>query len=548
MRRSHWPVPAWRADVVAGLSVIGLLIPEAVAYAQIAGLPARTGLVALFCGLVCYGLIGSSRFAIASSTSSAAVVLAAALAALVPTADMAGKTVVATLLVGGAGLLFAVAALFDLGKVSAFIAKPVLRGVTIGLAVYISVSQLPKLLGVPLQEPRLWAKLWRLLQAFADWHWPSLLLGALALVVLFAWRSRRQPVALWVVVGSVVLAQVFDLPQHGIATVGAIHLATPLRDWSVLATIDWFQLAQMSLALVLIVYAESYSAIRSHALQHGDVMRPNRDLAALGLVNTVSALGGGLAVGAGFSGTAANVAAGAQSKWAAWFAAMILLLALWWLLPQIALIPEPVLAAVVIHAVSHGLDFHPVRVYFHWRRDRLIVVSTIAAVMAFGVLNGLLVAVVLSLVMTLGRLSQPTVSVLGRLADGHDFVNIEHYPHALTQTGILVVRVDQPLFFANAEQVAAQIEALVAIQPHPLRAVVFSLNETPSLDGTAIETLADLAKHLRQKHISLQLCRLRSAVYQVLVRAAIPALPADHLSDLSVDHMVNQLSQTVQAA
>src|SRR5580658_3819398 len=351
------------ADLLAGMSIAGLLLPEAVAYSGLANLPPQAGVIALFAGLICYGLIGGSRFAIVSATSSSAAVLASALLALDAT-TAAQRVQLAALLVAGAGLAFVLSAVLRLGATSSLIARPVLRGYAFGLAL-----ATPSLAAPP--------------------------------------------------------------PGH------------------------WLQLTEFSLALMFILYAESYSSIHTYALRHDETVRPNRDLLGLGLANLVAALFQGTPVGAGYSATSANDAAGAQSRFAGLTAAAVVLLLVLLFLPWIERIPQPALAAIVIHAVSKSLRLSAFAAPFRWHRDRLVALAAVLAVMVLGVLNGLLAAIAFSVAMLLRSLARPHLAVLGRMGE-HDYVSLTRFPHALTLPGMLVLRPEEPLFFANAEPLFAQ--------------------------------------------------------------------------------------------
>jgi MFS superfamily sulfate permease-like transporter len=239
-------------------------------------------------------------------------------------------------------------------------------------------------------------------------------------------------------------------------------------------------------------------------------------------------------VGAGYSATSANEAAGARTRLAAWFAALAVLAVVLTLLPYVALTPAPVLAGIVIYAVSHTLNPAALRIYFHWRRDRLVVLFAIAAVLFLGILDGLLAAVGASLLMTLRDLSQHKVSVLGRLGQGHDFVDITAHPEARQIPGVLIMRPETPLFFANVEQMLNLVRQQIGT-PGAVKTLILSLEDSPDLDGSSIESLMELASFASERGIELLLARLHDPARAVLIRAAIPGLPASALSNWSVD-------------
>ena len=206
-------------------------------------------------------------------------------------------------------------------------------------------------------------------------------------------------------------------------------------------------------------------------------------------------------------------------------------------LPWIERIPDPILAAIVIHAVSKSLRIGVFRPYFRWQRDRLVTLTAVAAVMAFGMLDGLLAAIAFSLAMLLHSLASPRLSVLGRVGL-HDFVSVARFPQALSMPGILILRPEEPLFFANAEPLMAAARQRVLRQPD-VRLVVFSLEESPDLDGTALESLGEFAGWLTVRSIELRVARLKEAGRDALLRAGFEQLPASELDYSSVDDAVS---------
>jgi MFS superfamily sulfate permease-like transporter len=295
----------------------------------------------------------------------------------------------------------------------------------------------------------------------------------------------------------------------------------------------WLPVVEFAFALMFILYAESYSSIRTFALKHDESVRPNRDLIALGIANVVSGAFHGTPVGAGYSGTSANEAAGASSRAAGLYAALTVLALVLVFLPWIERIPEPILAAIVIHAVSKSLRLGVFRPYFKWRRDRLVTLTAVAAVIVFGMLNGLLAAIAFSMAMLLHSLVSPRLSVLGRMG-AHDFVSVARFPQAVCTPGILVMRPEEPLFFANAEPLLASARQRV-LQQTDVRLVILSLEESPDLDGSALENLGEFAAWLAARKIRMRVARLKEASRDALVRANFGQLPAAELDYHSVD-------------
>jgi sulfate permease, SulP family len=522
------------ADVLAALSIAGLLLPEAVAYSGLANLPPQAGVIGLFAGLLCYGLLGRSRFAIVSATSSSAAVMAAATTAL-GAGDEPTRVLLAGILVPCTGLAFVLAGSARLGAISNFIARPVLRGFAFGLALVIAVKQVPSLSGLHTQGGSFFSLLLQLGRALLAANPAALLTGVLALAGLFVLeRIRRIPGALVVIVGGIAASG--WLAGHGVALTGAIHLQLAPPRFLRPDHFNWPQIIEFALALMFILYAESYSSIRTFALKHDDPVQPNRDLVALGVANLVSGLFHGTPVGAGYSGSSANDAAGAQSRASGLLAAAAILLLVVLCLPYIERIPEPVLAAIVIHAVSKSLRVAPLRTYFRWHRDRLITVIAILAVLVFGMLNGLLFAIAFSLAMLLQTLARPRLAELGRLG-AHDFVNIERFPNTKRSPDVLVLRPEEPLLFANADPILALARAKVQ-RVASVKLVVLSLEESPDLDATSLESLSEFSTWLAQRQVELRVARLKDGAREGLLRANIVQLPAAALEYSSVDDAV----------
>jgi MFS superfamily sulfate permease-like transporter len=527
-------------DVVAGLSIAGLLLPEAVAYSSIAALPPQAGVIALFAGLLCYGLFGTSRFAIVSATSSSAAVLAAATATLA-NGDSGLRMTLAIGLVLVTGGFFLLAGLFKLGSVTSFIAKPVLRGFAFGLAVTIILKQVASIVDVHVSNGNLIRFLPQLFEQLPQWNRVGALVAAVSLLVLWLCaRVRRLPGGLLVVALGIAAGQWLDLPAYGVKLIGVIDLSLEVPRLPVLPFTDWLRLGELAFAMLMILYAESYGSITSFALKHGDRVSSNRDLLALGAANLLSGLFHGMPAGAGYSATAANEAAGASSRLAGAVAAGVVLLIVLTVLPWIALTPEPVLAAIVIYALGRGLSLQPLGRYFIWRRDRLLVICAVAAVLVLGVLDGLLVAVVISVVLMLKQMSSADIQVLGRIGSGHDFVDLQRHPQAREIPGVLIVRPSEALFFANVERILGGALHLARHALTPVHTIILSLEETPDLDGTSIEALEAFFLQVRAEDKQLILARLKHQAQAVLSKLPAQERAQVIFSDLSVDVAVQQ--------
>lgn len=513
------------ADLLAGLSVAGVLLPEAVAYAAIAGVPPVHAFIAALCGLLVYPLIGSSRFAIVAPTSSAAAVFASAVAT--GGVDLGFALVLLT------AALFLLAAALKAEFLGAFISRPVLRGFAWGLAVTIVLKQVPHVMGVHAESSHTLALAWELLQRLPRAHHPSLWLGVAALALWLVLRhvvGRRVKLPPSLVVLALGTAWAAWATSgggtHGVALVGHIdwpglQLHLPSLDMA-----EWLHAAQIAPALLLILFAESWGSVRSLALQTGDSVNTRRELAALGAANLASGLLQGLPVGAGFSAATANQSSGAQSRLAGVAAAAALALLLWWGRGALALLPQPVLAAVVIGILSHNLWPKSVIESLRLGGDAWLAVAAAASVLVFGVLFGMLVAVGLSLVLAIRRFSQPLVVEIARLPGTHDFLDRErHAGLEPPAPGVLLMRPEEPLFFANTEAVLRRVREQAASQQ--ARVVVLSLEMTDDLDSTTVEAIGEFTAALTRQGAQLLLARVKDRVRLDLARAGLDQLSPD---------------------
>ena len=511
-------------DLGAGPCVAGLLLPEAVAYAGLARLPVVHGLTATLVGLTLYALFGGSRFAIVTPTSSTATLAAAAVLSLPGGAARADPAVYAqslmalALLAGAALVLLAWA---RQGQLSAFVSRPVLRGFAFALAITIVIKQLPDALGLALPmeagaDPgHLLA--WLLAHAGA-WHGPSIavaLVAACGIVGLKRWP--KLPASMVVIVLATAAAQQFDLRAMGVAEVGAVEAPTFSLQFPRLPLADWLKLGELAFGLVVLVFAESWGSVRSLALAHGDSLDANRELLVLGSCNLVAGLLQGMPVGAGFSATSANAAAGANSRWAGAAALAVIALALAFALPALQWLPRPVLAVAVTAALWHALNPRPLLEVWRTDRDRVLLVGAVLAVLSLGVLHGMLAAIALSLVAALRRFSQPIVHELGALGSSRNFVVLNTHPEVAVVPGLLILRPEEPLFFASAEQVVADVMGRVAGRAG-LRTLILSLEESADIDSTALEYLLELDQRLRQQGVTLVLSRVKDPVRELLQR------------------------------
>ncbi|MGV1764122.1 SulP family inorganic anion transporter [Rhizobium rhizogenes] len=533
-----------KADVIAGISVAGLMLPEAVAYAGIAGLPPHRAILAGIAGCLVYAIFGRSRFAIVSPTSSSAAILAATLA-IVP-GDATVKAGLATVAVALAGILFVIAAALRLGGITGFISRPVLRGFALGLAITIILHQLPILVGASVQGSNIFSYAAALFAAIPQWNPVSVAVGVVALAaLLLVKRLPGIPGAFLVLAAGILSSFVLDLAGHGVKLVGTIEV---LPQWPSLPDAGWVaysRLAQFTVPLVLILFAESWGTMRALALRYGDTLAVNRELGALGFANIASAVVQGMPVGAGFSAGFASEAAGAKTRATAVFAAIGLAILIACAGPLVARLPEPVLAAVVIAALTHALDPSPILRLRRLHRDFYVALGATAGVLIFGVLNGMLLAIALSLAAMMHRLASPYIARLGRLGSSHNFVDLSRHQEASETPGVAIWRPGEPLFFGNADTIFGEILSRSRGEAG-IRAVVLSLEESSDLDSTALDALMEFDGAMRVAGLRLQFARVHDRVRDLMTAAGMADV--DGRCSFSVDDAIAAVGQAAKSS
>ena len=503
-----------RADVIAGIALAGLLVPEGMAYAGIAGVPPQMGLYAAMVGMFVYALFGTSRQLAVTSTSSSAAMLAA-LVAPIAVGDSARYVVLASGAAIAAGIIFLAGGLLKLGAVSEFISKPVLKGFVFGLALTIMVKQAHKLTGISSGQGNFFHLVWHVITSLKEANLWACAVGAITIAVMFLLSAYapRVPSALVVLVFGVLSVSWFGLTQHDVEVVGTIQAGMPSLS---LPRIGEDQLADVfvgAIGIVLVLTAESLAAGRTFAAKHKYEIDPNQELCAMGAANITSGLFGGIIVGGGMSGTAANDSGGARTQLSTITSSIFVGLTLTYLLPLIRNLPEAVLGAIVVHAVAHLADIDTLKYYARLRSGSIWgALVALFGVLQMGILKGLIFAVALTLVGVMRKLSAPQDSVLGRLGSSGNFVDVDRHPEAEQAPHLLIFRPNGMLFFANANRVRNHLRELTKQSDRPLHAVLINLEASPEIDVTSLEMLEQLRGELEGLGVALYFARVTDRV------------------------------------
>jgi SulP family sulfate permease len=518
---SHIPLVEWTqdyrrewitSDVIAGLTAAAVVIPKAMAYATIARLPVQVGLYTAFVPTGIYGVLGTSRPLSVSTTTTLAILTGAALGRAVPGGDawaLAGATATLALLVG---IILVLASLLRLGFVANFISEPVLIGFKAGIGLVIVLDQVPKLLGVHIQKGSFFHDIVAIARAIPDASMPTVAVGAVMVAILVALERfvPRAPAPLIAAAGGIAGVSLLGWAARGVVTVGVVPTGLPSLTVPGLPMI--VQLWPPALGIALMSFAETIAAGRAFARSGEPAPNANRELLATGLANAGGAFLGAMPAGGGTTQTAVNRLAGARTQVAGLITAAATLMTMLLLAPFIGRLPQATLAAIVI-VYSIGLiepaEFRMIRKV---RRTEFIwALTALAGVVLVGTLQGILVAIVVSLVALAYQVADPPVHVLGRKPGTNVFrPRSNEHPEDETFPGLLLARPEGRIFFANAARIGEKLRPLIA-EARP-KVVALDLRSVFDLEYTALKMLTEAEKTLRAAGVMVWLVGLNPGV------------------------------------
>ena len=500
-----------RLDAVAGLSLAAFAIPESIAYATLAEVPPVSGLYCYLVAGVAYALFGTSRQVAVGPTSALAVVVAASVAAL-GGGDPAHVVAIASAIALLMGLMSIVGRFVGLANVAYFISDTLLFGFKSGAALYIASTQLPKLFGIHGVSGNFFDRIWHVATSLPQTHLPSLLFGVSA-IALFLWLERRfpgRPTTLIVVAASIAVTTVFHLADSGIAVVGELPKGLPAIGVPSILIDDIQALVPTAFACFVLAYAEGISTARSFAQKHGYEIDPEQELIALGAANVAAGLAHGFPVAGGMSQTAVNDMGGASSPAALVVTSLAVALTLLFFAGFFHNLPEPILGAIVLMAAKHLVRIEDLRQLRTVSRGEFRVsLLALVGVLCFGILNGILLAAVGSLVMLIAMISRPAIAVLGRDPATGRFLNRAQQAGTAEIPGVLVLRTPGRWVYFNADHIRRTILDLVAKSPEKVSAVILDFSMVSTVDVTAATALRVLARTLRARGVAIALAEMR---------------------------------------
>lgn len=532
----------FRHDLLAGLTHAAYSIPEALANASLAGLAPQHGLYSFLTGGLFYSVFTTSRQAAVASTSTLSIMIGYSLGTMGindPTryAEMAACTAILV------GLISLVAWVLRLSDIVSFISETILDGFKVGAALVIAASQLPKILGIPTGGQNFFGQMYHVFQNLHDTNLVVLAVGAGSLILLFFGERivSRGIVPLAVVSLSIVAMSVTNLSDHGVKVAGTIPEGFPHFGLPRLSLSDIEEILPVAFGCFLLAYVEGISMIRTFASKYRYPINPRQELLAAGAANLAAGLGQGFPVAVGLTQSIVNEQAGAKTPLANFFACSVCALVLLYVASLFSNLPAPVLAAMVLMAAKSLVNIrglrHLMRVSKH---EFIIALVTLAGVLLFGILKGVLLAAVVSLLMLVHRVAHPSVSILGRIARTAEFGGVDRHPENETVPGVLACRVEGDLLYFNEESVLEEILDHASAGDPPIELVVFDLSTTNHVDLAGARMVRRLHQQLSSRKIELKLVGARGNVRDLLRLDGLETLVGRIDRRLSLDTIMNQ--------
>ncbi len=538
------------ADLVAGLTLAAYAIPIGLAYASLAGLPPQSGIYCYLVGGLAYALFGSSRQLAIGPTSAISMLIAATVAGMAAGDPLRYAQIAALTALVFAGLCL-LAWLLRLSALTSFISETILLGFKAGAALVIAMTQLPKLFGVPGGGEHFFERVWILGGQLGDTNLTVLALGIAAMALLVAGERLLpgRPVALVVVALATAAVAWTSLPGAGVKTVGVIPSGLPDLALPSLRVRDVDGVIALAFACFLLAYIESVSAGRALAARHGYEIDPRQELLGLGAANLAAAFVQGYPVAGGLSQSSVNDRAGARTPLALVLASGAIAGALLFLTGLLRDLPTVVLAAIVLVAVKGLVDVPELRRL--WRLSRFeFAISLVAmgGVLVLGILRGVVLAALVSVLLLLWRAARPHVARLGRIPGTRRYSDAERHPDNPLVPGALLLRVESSLLYFNVENVRDDVRAAVRAAPAPLRLVVLDLSTSPYVDVAGASMLGALAEELAAQGAALRLVEARGDARDLLRAAGLEERFGSVNRRLSLDDVVREFEEEPRAA
>ena len=537
-----------RSDVIAGITLAAYLLPSAIGDASLAGLPPQAGLYSCLFGGLVFWLFCSSRHTALSVTSAISLLIGATLSEMAPGDATRHATLAACTAVMVAGFAFAAYAA-RAGTIVNFFSETVLVGFKCGVALFLASTQLPKLFGFSGSHGDFWERMGHFLRGLGGTNGTSLTLGLAALTMLLLGKTvlKHRPVSLFVVLGGIVAARVFELDARGVALLGTVPRGVPIPALPLVSRADLNALLPLAMACFVLAAVETAAIGRMFAAKHGYRLEATQEFLAIGAANLVAGLGSGLPVSGGMSQSLVNETAGARTPLSGLVAALITLVVAVFFTGLLRYLPQPVLAAIVLVAVTGLVRIDTLRHIWRFSRTEFAVaMAALIGVLGSGLLNGVLVGAALSIALLIHRASRPRVVEVGRVPGTSYFADLVRHPENERVPGALIVRSEGAMLYFNVDHVRDRLSALLAERAMAPRLVILFMGMVPFVDLAGVEMLAEFGETARQRGIDFRLAETHGPIREALRRIDRPATIGLAEANQTVDDVLARWKATVQ--
>jgi len=557
MLKDYFPIAGWLPsyrrsflgwDLIAGITLASFVLPESMAYATLAGVPTYYGIYCCISGGLLFALFTSSKHVAVGPTSSISLMVGTTIAVLSkgdPTlwAQIAELT---ALVVAGICLI---AFIFRLSSLVNFISDSILLGFKAGAALSIMATQLPKLFGVDSGGKNFFTRIQDLIQHLPETHWTVFFFGIIALLVLIAGDIflKGKPISLLVVIAAILVISNTNLAAEGIHITGKIPQGLPSLSRPSLRMRDVNGVLELAMACFLMGYIETISAARTFAMKDNYEIRPRQELLSLGAANLAAAFSSAYAVSGGLSQSTVNEKSGARTPLSLIICSGTLAIILLYLTSWLENLPEVILAVIVLHAVSGLIKVNELKKIWKLSREEFsVAMIALVGVLSLGILRGVLVSVILSLILLIRRMASPSVALLGRIGRTPIFSDISRHPDNRLIPGLVVLRIESSILYFNAGHIMDKIQEKVNQAGIKTKLVIVDLSASNYVDVAGSKMILQLAKQLQERNIKLRIADALSNVREILRKQGIEEITGHISRKMGIDDFAAAFEKEAQ--
>ncbi|HNP23840.1 MAG TPA: SulP family inorganic anion transporter [Panacibacter sp.] len=538
----HYKPAFIRWDIVAGITLASFVLPESMAYATLAGVPAYYGIYCCLAGGLVFALFTTSKQVAVGPTSAISLMIGSTVA-LLSGGDLTRWAEIAALTALAVAAICFIAFVFKLSALVNFISDSILVGFKAGAALSIMSTQLPKLFSVDGSGSHFFARIFSLLQNLSQTNWPVFLFGAIALALLVAGDKLLpgKPVSLFVVIAAILVVSYTAVGGYGIHVTGVIPGGLPAFAAPSLRIKDVDGVTELAFACFLVGYIETISAARTLALKNNYEINPRQELLSMGFANLAAAFFSGYVISGGLSQSTVNDKSGAKTPMALIICSAALAMILVFFTGLLKNLPEVILAAIVLHAVAGLIKIKELkRIYQLSRVEFAVAMIAFSGVLFLGILKGVMVAAIMSVIFLVMRLANPNVALLGRIGNTGHYSDVERHPDNRLLDNIIILRIESSVLYFNAENIHHRINEYISAYTKDLQLLVLDLSAASYVDVAGSSMLLQLSRELHRKKVQLKVVEALSGVRDILRKQGMEDIVGHISRRVSIDTVVNE--------